>query len=696
MDQLVATDDASLKKGFLPAPENPADWPRWRSELRAWADSRRAELGPVRYDPAAQAWASRCYAQGFVMLWDHELIDHHDGSWKVDRLLDRAERDFGGYDLVVLWNNYPLSGVDARHQLAYFDLLPGGRAGLREAVERFHARGVRVLVDHKPWVPGLPEGCASVEDAFVDLVAECGLDGIYLDCSDGPADAFREALATRAGPERIFISEAPARLEPFGHEIGSWQQFTDDSAVPGTYRNRWLDRRHLVYESRRYFHDPMRELQRAWMNGGGFVVWENVFGYWAAYSARSKSWMRLLFPALRHFSDWFIEGEWEPHLGGGSAPGVTVSRWTLAGVPLHTVANRRGHALDKTIATIPGEPGHRWVDVISGRELEVLEAKEGTVRLGGRLERDGCAGLLPLPEGPADPALEAFLQAQRERCARGDWAPPAWEGEHRRTELPHILRQVSPTPRVAQVPPGMLPVPDFEGWMTTRYRMRECGYIAGVVDEKHVYDAFEKTCPCSRPVRIRRVALDVYPVTNDDFAAFLGATGYQPRDPRQFLAHWTEGRPPAGLGRHPVVYVSLGDARAYARWAGKRLPREEEWQQAALGPGGAPWPWGEDFDPARCRHGASGTAPVDAHPAGISAAGFHDCSGNVWEMTESERTDDHTRYQILKGGCWHHVEGSHWLFDTGARPADWGAKHILLCDAWDRCATVGFRCAVDL
>lgn len=167
------------------------------------------------------------------MLWDHELIDHATGEWKVDALLDRAEREFGGYALVTLWNNYPLSGVGQRHQLACSEELPGGRPALKAAVARFHARGVRVFVDHRPWVRFPVPGYSSVEDDLVDLVRECKLDGISLDCSNGPSDPFRDALAAGAGPDKAFQPLAPPRTDLFGCEVGSWQQMTDDSTAPG-------------------------------------------------------------------------------------------------------------------------------------------------------------------------------------------------------------------------------------------------------------------------------------------------------------------------------------------------------------------------------------------------------------------------------------------------------------------------------
>jgi len=200
-----------------------------------------------------------------------------------------------------------------------------------------------------------------------------------------------------------------------------------------------------------------------------------------------------------------------------------------------------------------------------------------------------------------------------------------------------------------------------------------------------------------RRVSLGRYAMDATPVTNGQFAEFLRQSGRRAGLGKNFLKHWERGHPPAGQEDHPVIWVGLDDARAYAAWVGKRLPTEEEWQHAAAGPEGRRYPWGDKMEPGCCNDGTSGgTTGVRAFARGRSPFGVWDLCGNVWEWTESERTDGRTRFVMIKGGSWYRAKGSGWYFDGGPQANPYSAKFLMMGPGLDRCATVGFRCVLDL
>ena len=109
-----------------------------------------------------------------------------------------------------------------------------------------------------------------------------------------------------------------------------------------------------------------------------------------------------------------------------------------------------------------------------------------------------------------------------------------------------------------------------------------------------------------------------------------------------------------------MVGVNWEDAQAYCAWIGKRLPTEEEWQQACQGWDEREYPWGAEIDRRRANYGAESccsgdasdgylrTAPVGRFPAGASPYGASDMAGNVWEWTASGRGTS----RVLRGGSW--------------------------------------------
>ena len=207
--------------------------------------------------------------------------------------------------------------------------------------------------------------------------------------------------------------------------------------------------------------------------------------------------------------------------------------------------------------------------------------------------------------------------------------------------------------------------------------------------------------------------MDKYPVTNKQFFQFINATNYKPSDGVNFLKHWVNGRIPKGMESYPVVYVSYEDAKTYAKWAGKRLPTEIEWQYAAQTDSLNEWPWKqttpvtrkeevvtesltvtsiEGIDSSLCNLGDGKLYPVGKYPKGANPYGLQDLVGCVWQLTNDEYMNASYRYVILKGGSYFKPSSSWWYVQSGPRELHYRQFLLRVSQGFERNATVGFRC----
>lgn len=135
----------------------------------------------------------------------------------------------------------------------------------------------------------------------------------------------------------------------------------------------------------------------------------------------------------------------------------------------------------------------------------------------------------------------------------------------------------------------------------------------------------------SHKVSIESFFMDKYETTNEEYLEFIKATKHPP--PPQ----WENGKFPSGQNKYPVVGVNWEDANAYAKWKGKRLPSEDEWEFAAKGPKNYKYPWGDIWtsDKANANGESKGFAEVGKFN-GASPFGIIDMVGNAWEWTSSD------------------------------------------------------------
>jgi formylglycine-generating enzyme required for sulfatase activity len=671
----------------LPGPAAAGDFKAWLADVEHWRAERRVRIGynGSLYDRPEFRWTQSNFVQPQVMIEDRYLYDPAARRYTVDRYLDDLQQRYGGIDSVLLWHTYPNIGIDDRNQNDLLRDMPGGVAAVRQMVADFHRRGVRVLFPIMAWDQGTRDKGAPDWVATARLFAEIGVDGINGDTLSGIPRAYLEA-ADAAGHPLVLEPEVGLATEEMLMWNGMSWGYWDYQRIPSVSRYKWIEPRHMIHICNRWARDKTDDLQAAFFNGIGYESWENIWSIWNQIGERDAEALRRIAKIERRFAPLVTSARWEPHTPVLPA-GVHASKFPGEGQTLWTFVNRNEYDVRGQQISIPPQAGRRYFDLWNGVELQP-EAGAGTITLSFPIEANGYGALLETAAAPA--GLDTFL-AEMAVLAKRPLKSFAKEGPILSQKLTEIASAKAPSK-----PEGMVAIPGGV------FRFQ----VSGVMIEGENKIGVDVQYPWEDSPRRHHVHdlnvhpffIDRYPVTNAQFKKFLEATHYRPADDHNFLKDWTGGSFPAGWAEKPVTWVSLEDARAYARWAGKRLPHEWEWQYAAQGSDGRAYPWGAEWDAKAVPvpdkgHTMRGPDAVTAHPKGASPFGVEDLAGNVWQWTE-EVADEHTRSAILRGGSYYQPQGSNWYFPQAYR-LDQHAKYLLIAPSKDRSGAVGFRCAAD-
>jgi formylglycine-generating enzyme required for sulfatase activity len=665
------------------------DHQTWLADITHWRKERLIRIGydGSRYDLPALQWTESSFMQPQMMVQDRYFYDPVLGKYTVDRYLDDLQKRYGGIDAVLIWPTYPNMGIDNRNQHDMIRCMPGGISGVKQMIADFHKRGVRVLFPMMMWDQGTRDSGKPWPDAIAALMAEVGADGINGDTQDGVPQAFSLA-ADKTGHALAFEPEGGPSDEALAWNVMTWGQY-QFPFTPLVDKYKWLEPRHMVNISHRWNRDKTDDLQFAFFNGIGWESWENIWGIWNGITPRDAEATRRVATIERAVAPFLVSPGWEP-MSPMLRYGVFASRWPLKDQTVWTIVNRNDYDLEGQEMEVPNGSGTRYFDLYHGTELKVQRDPVGRSVLSFAIEAHGYGGILATQTEP-DATLQKLMSEMKQLTAQ-----PLASFSHEWKVLPQQIVPIAASKTAKNPPAGMVKIP--EGDFLFRINGIEIeGFNDIGVDVQYPWEGAPRRFH-EYPMHIKPFYIDKFPVTNLEFKKFLDATHYQPQDAVNFLRDWKEGNYPSGWDNRPVTWVSIEDARAYAVWAGKRLPHEWEWQYAAQGTDGRLYPWGNDWDasavpvPDKSRT-MRGPDPVDAHPKAASPFGVMDLVGNVWQWTE-EFTDDHTRGGILRGGSYYQPQGSIWYFPQAYKLTEHG-KLLMISPSMDRSAALGFRLAQD-
>jgi formylglycine-generating enzyme required for sulfatase activity len=702
-------------------------------------------------------WVTRLVAGWLNWSWDKDVLNPRTGEYHLADSLREAERLFGGYDVYMFWPFWPRAGFDARFQPDHYRNMPGGLTKLGEEIEAARDLGVRIILGHCIWSETDRDKSEAAQRAsyrqLVDLACKLDADGVLMDIMATTPDEIREMARDQCHDLVPYQEWDPNWTQSQTNLVG---RIHNGLPMPSFNLKRYMLPHHpqlRVCEPGHAGKVLQRDLVLSFLSGHGVEI-NTMFPQKQPETEHEWRTLARMLDILRINRACFASTQWRPMVRsknsaawinewrsehktvyticctdpvGHEGPLLPVASSDLRYVdlwryrPVEVVVNDDGDGDDAVAYRLdPYVPGRfngfgdytagciaafqprlklsrefetLIIDVDQPQAGEVLEIWEDKVQPDGKPITRPAASRVDVDLYQAlghhtNKAIVVRLMDSN-RQLQDVVVEPETNLRFFRIDRPEPTSPVdstSPPKDMIRIPGGTFDyivhhgAPTWHACYHTRY-----SYQPG---------------PASRPKSVTLPAfwMDQYPVTNMQYAQFVEQTGYEPADDTNFLKHFVDGAPPENKENHPVVYVSYDDATAYAEWAGKRLPTEEEWQFAAGGTQGHPWPWGdEDPSAKRCNLEVDDTTPVNAHPAGSSPFGVEDLVGNVWQWTHS-LTDNGRHWVVyLRGGSWYQPPRptGGWWVKGGPRKINDHHPIPLFGPAMNRLATVGFRCVKD-
>jgi len=681
------------------------------------------------YERPDLAWIKESYLIILQMAWDREFYDRTTGKYTFADVLRKGNDLFGNIDVYVIWPTWPRLGLDQRNQWDLYRDLPGGTAQLRNFSRLSHQNNTKFFIAYNPW-----DNSTRTENHYkgmAQLIKEIDADGVVLD-TRGNSSYELQAAADSVRKGVVMYSEGMAITKDMPGII-SGRVHNAIFYSPELNLNKLIKPDFSIFRVCDVGEDLIhREIAIAFFNGYGTELNMNHPGGRGDDHRADLEYLAKTTFILRQNNDAFLDRDWTPLLET-TIDNVFVNKWKSGGKTIYTVLNMKPEGVEGKLFKAEFDSSRHYVSLWNHQNVVTVNIngqlyvsssaqgwpasysgtrKEGSLdciaafpdlirsELKGdslSLEATGNGSLLIWKGDPSYNAENKVLKVAGDTVVRvkdlfgyyeGKIVVQLIENKRLKDENIHILKggkpwllsKIIPTARATGIAPDMVLIPgtNFSYNVTTGE------------------DFIQYPDVSDKIIRVDSFLIDKYPVTNAQYYEFLQSTGYRPADTARYLRQWEMGIYKQGQERYPVVYVSLEDIRAYAKWAGKRLPTEAEWQLAAQGTDKRKWPWGDEFHGTLCNNAFDKPTPVDAFSKGASPYGTIDMVGNVWQMTNDMYFNGSYYFAVIRGGSYYKPDSSWWYIQGGPQSLDRTQIMLLVSPGYDRSPTVGFRCVKDI
>ncbi len=537
--------------------------------------------------------------------------------------------------------------------------MPGGVTALANIVKEFHNNGVKAILIYNPWDVDTRQSDTSDFKTFAGIIGKTNADGLFMDVGtygmefQPQLDKYKKGVTV--GPELsplLQVSQGPNAV------TSSWAQTVKPINNQGVLALKWIIPDHLQLRIERGNPDRQNQMAFTWINGQGMIVWENLFGIMNKWNAKDRQTLRKMNAIWQQFYYLYTSDSWKPYLPTNNAI-VNASSWENETVRIWNIV--AGKPLNGVTITLDADG--RFTDYYNVWTGEKLTISNGKISVS--IDRLSCVA--GFKSAPSKEVIALLKKQQTEEAT-----PLPVVDEYARVLSIKIPKAPPVISTANNVMTNLLAIKGGDYHFVVRHVQREGDCYPDMDAVKETDYKFTMVNGIKMLTHHQSITLpgfNIMPqvVTNGAFETFLVKSGYKPANTDNFLQHWNGKSCPAAIKNEPVVYVSLEDARAYAAWAGMRLPTEWEWQAAA------------------------------------ETQSDQFIFNQVYEWNESERFDGYNRFVTLRGGCerWQ-LKTSRWYFGGGTlsttkppggkQPVDFHCKYFLMYQGMDRASTLGFRC----
>lgn len=680
-------------------------------------------------------WIRQSYVIHLMMAWDKRFLAANAAkSEKLS--LTGFEKLYGGDDVVGIWPTWPTLGLDQRNQFDLFKDLPGGLPRLKKLGAELRPQGTKLFLCYNPWDESTRDANDPKAHlkGLSDLIAATDADGVVLDTRGSSSKELQEA-ADQVKKGVVMYSEGMAIPKDMPGIVAG-RVHNALYYPPMLNLNKFIKPEFAIFRVAEQFKERIqREFATSFFNGYGTELnvfqagtpdWVDEDYRFLGQTTRilrensSVFLNKNITPLIPTTRDGIFVNKWQDS---------TKTLYTIFSLipegfsgPLFEVQPRAGyHFVDlwNHRELKPILQGGKWyikVETESFHKKYLGTNNEGAVGCVAEMPNliEYIEDLLPISVNQKG-SLRCFIDNPSyetkfiEKKALGsnsshgftnttNWAifPDSLHKFFGR--FPHkVIIQFFDTHKVmldeivteiAVNKPRMLYQSEREDYISKSLEkeLKEhysplanpqnnevlipAGRYRHITTHSDVFLPYPEKDTTTR--QMSAFLMDKNLVFNADFKKFLIASKYKPRDAANFLKHWKNSQIPKGEENKPVVYISLEDARAYAKWAGKRLPTEREWQYAA------------EKDSVNRTSARFGTLPT-----------LNQLQGVVWQLTDDEYQIGQYRYILLKGGSYFKPMSSWWYVQGGSQPLTHQQILLRVSEGFERNATVGFRCMRD-